>query len=268
MSTETRSGPADLRAYAEMLRRDAMVPEGMAPSSVAPGGPVWKRWLAATRRRVPDSSVLLATRLLASAAVPLGRRKAARAALGSDVRLHLGCGQHRLEGWVNVDLSLLHADLLWDLRRPLPFADGTVATVFAEHVLEHLPLWHGLDLLDQIHRLLKPGGIVRLGVPDFGRYARGYAGDGDFLDANRPGRPTRLLALAEVAYCYGHLSMWDGATLQAVLESVGFVDIRESAFGESALSPAPDQERHRPETIYVEAARSSDEARSTRTAAP
>lgn len=246
----------DIREYAAAVRRNQMLPTDMADAAQAgPAGPpgLRQKWVGAVRRRVPDEAVALGNVLLGAVVAPMSRRKAAKAVAAGDVRLNLGCGHHHLDGWVNVDLSLMHADLLWDLRRPLPFPSQTVSAVFLEHVLEHLPLWDGLELLDQVRGLLRPGGVLRIGVPDFGRYARSYAGDGEFLDALRPGRRTPMLALAEVAYCYGHLSLWDIDTLRAVLDDLGFARVEEFAFGESSLTPAPDQEKHRGETVYVEA---------------
>ena len=57
----------------------------------------------------------------------------------------------------------------------------------------------GLELFDAERHASRAlwGGILRAGVPDFGRYAESYAGDRAFLEERRPGRPTPLLALAD-----------------------------------------------------------------------
>jgi len=172
---------------------------------------------------------------------------------GGPVRLHLGSGGHPLEGWVNIDVIGMEPDVYWDLRRPLPLADGSADAVFLEHVIEHFRLADDLDLLDECNRLLKPGGIIRLGVPDFGRYLQSYASDGEFIERLRPGRPTRLLAVSEVALNHGHRSVWDGETLVAVLEECGFVDARRRDYGDSDLEPAPDSPKREPESVYAEA---------------
>jgi predicted SAM-dependent methyltransferase len=176
-------------------------------------------------------------------------------ASGKPLRLHLGSGGHPLDGWVNIDVLGMEPDLYWDLSGGIPFPDGSAAAVFLEHVIEHFPLADDLDLLDEVRRVLAPGGIVRLGVPDFGRYLESYAGDGAFVEQLRPGRPTRLLAVAEVALAHGHRSVWDGETLEAVLGEAGFVDARRRDWGDSDLDPAPDSEKRRPESVYAEARR-------------
>lgn len=172
---------------------------------------------------------------------------------GAPLRLHLGSGGHPLDGWLNVDVLGMEPDLYWDLRRGLPFPDGCAQAVFLEHVIEHFTLADDLDLLAECHRVLGSGGIVRLGVPDFGRYMQSYATDGEFIERERPGRPTRLLAAAEVALLHGHRSVWDCETLVALLEESGFADARCRPWGESDLEPAPDSELRRPESVYAEA---------------
>jgi predicted SAM-dependent methyltransferase len=153
---------------------------------------------------------------------------------------------------VNVDVVGMAPDLHWDLRRRLPFPDGAARAVLLEHVLEHFTLEAGLEMLEECRRLLEPGGIVRVGVPDFGRYLESYAGDGAFVERLRPGRPTRLLAVAEVALAHGHRSVWDAETLTLALSDSGFPDAARRDFGDSGLDPAPDNPAREPETVYAE----------------
>jgi SAM-dependent methyltransferase len=199
-----------------------------------------------------QSAKVNGTRLL----VPWSRRRAGRLAeAGGPLRLHLGSGGHPLEGWVNVDVLGMEPDLYWDLRLGLPFPDASASAVFLEHVCEHFTLAADLELLAECRRVLAPEGIVRVGVPDFGAYLESYAGDGAFIDRLRPGRPTRLLAVAEVALGHGHRSVWDGETLVAVLAESGFVDGRRRVYGDSDLGPAPDSPKRAAETVYAEARR-------------
>ena len=185
---------------------------------------------------------------------PVSRRKARDEEVAGGLKLHLGSGGNNLAGWTNVDLVGARADVAWDLRRPLPFADQIAGAVFLEHVLEHMTVSEGMAVLRHAFRVLAPGGLIRVGVPDAGLYARSYAvGDG-ILDDLRPGRPTRMLALGEVFQEHGHVSAWDGETLALVIEAVGFSGAVVMAGGESQIVPAPDSAVRIPETVYVEAA--------------
>jgi predicted SAM-dependent methyltransferase len=190
---------------------------------------------------------------LTRAVMPIERHRAGRLA-HSGLWVHLGSGKRRKAGWVNIDLAGQPVDLMWDLRYPLPMPEGAADVIFHEHLLEHLPLETGLFVTRECYRVLKPGGVLRIGVPDAERYLRSYISESDeFLDSNRPNRPTRLLALQEVFYEYGHRTMYDYQTLNLLFRSAGFVIIRRASFGKSEyLAQPPDSEDRRSETLYVE----------------
>jgi len=201
-------------------------------------------------------------------AAPSSARRLARLhRSGRPLLLNLGSGTYNPPGWVNIDLWGMHSawgvtpDVLWDLRKPLPLPDGSVQAVFMEHVLEHLPAPVGLAALDECARLLATGGVLRISVPDFGRYARSYSGgsaageDADFLVRQRPDRPTPLIAMAEVVYDHGHVSVWDARTLCELLRCAGFTDVAQSAYGTSQLDPIPDNPDRQGESLYVEGVR-------------
>jgi predicted SAM-dependent methyltransferase len=234
----------EIRRYLE--ERDAARTRGLER------GPAARLLRGVSSFEVRQGAKVRGTSLLA----PLERRKARRLLDESrPLRLHLGSGGHPLEGWVNVDVVGMGPDLRWDLTRRLPFPDGSAQAVFLEHVCEHFPLAAVLELLAESRRLLAPGGIVRVGVPDFGRYLESYAGDRAFLERERPGRPTPLLAVAEVALGHGHRSVWDTETLERVLAEAGFLDVRRRAWGDSELDPAPDSPRRESESVYAEGRR-------------
>jgi predicted SAM-dependent methyltransferase len=184
------------------------------------------------------------------------QRRRAQGFTSQPLRLHLGCGRKTLHDWVNVDLSGDRVDLAWNLARPLPFRDGSAEAIFHEHVLEHLSLEQSLKLLEECHRLLRPGGILRIVVPDAGGLARSYANGGsDMLERVRPGRPSAMLALQEMFYWHRHCTMYDAETLKLVVTAAGFSTVEESSFGQSRLTPPPDSDDKRDESLYVEAVR-------------
>src|SRR2546421_11201949 len=83
------------------------------------------------------------------------------------LRLHLGCGSGGIGGWINVDMIGAAADLVWDLRWPLPFKSESIDAIFHEHLLEHLALPEAVGMIKECFRLLRPGGILRMAVPNF-----------------------------------------------------------------------------------------------------
>ena len=82
------------------------------------------------------------------------------------VVLNLGCGGRKAAGQIGVDrYPGSEADILADLERPLPFADHAAERVVLEHVFEHLE--NPVGLMEEIHRVLAPGGLLEAEVPYF-----------------------------------------------------------------------------------------------------
>ncbi|NVN92176.1 MAG: methyltransferase domain-containing protein [Desulfuromonadales bacterium] len=116
------------------------------------------------------------------------------------VMLNLGCGVRTHADWINIDWSLKlrlsnipvlrgfvdcpSGIMIHDLRKGIPFGDTAADVVYASHVLEHLHKNHAGSFLREIHRVLKPGGTVRIVVPDLEAAVRKYL---DALMAVRDG---------------------------------------------------------------------------------
>jgi predicted SAM-dependent methyltransferase len=249
--SERQAAPASILDYLAELSRWRF------PPATRLDGPVTDRlpgWRGVVQRAVPHRA-LSAARVVATRVWMASGRADTLDRGDQPLRLHLGCGERRLPGWRNIDLVGAGADFPWDLRRPLPVRAGSVQAVFHEHLLEHLPLPAGVALLRASHELLAPGGVLRVGVPDAERYLVDYVERRGVLETLRPERPTPMTAINELAYLYGHASMWDAETLCLVLAELGFAEVRPRPSGESALDPVPDWPAHEAETLYVEAVR-------------
>ena len=84
-------------------------------------------------------------------------------------KLHLGCGEHILEGWLNTDLVPRDRDVLViDASKPFPFdtENGMFDYIFSEHMIEHLDYAQGYNMLSECHRVLNPGGRLRISTPN------------------------------------------------------------------------------------------------------
>ena len=168
------------------------------------------------------------------------RRRSARALSSlpkKDLCVNFGCGPNTLPGWVNLDIARGdNIDIVWDLRHGLPFANESCAALFGEHVIEHVPKDAAEKLLRECHRVLQPGGVLRLSTPDAGRYLRSYAGDGEFL--RHPAFPgpyeTPLDRINHMMREDGqHLWVYDAESLLLLVRKAGFSMAHEKKFGES-----------------------------------
>jgi predicted SAM-dependent methyltransferase len=190
------------------------------------------------------------------------------------VKLNLGCGPVQPDGWVNVDGSM-RAWLVarWPVinrvlegSRVIPptdfrgvqyerleqrwrWADGSIDAIYAGEILEHFTREKGLAFLRECFRVLRPGGVLRVRVPDnarfWGNYLKEYA-----AAAARPRHEwttdhSRWVEMFFRDICverrwlasYGHFHKWmyDDVSLITAFEHVGFEDVNRRAFHESAI---------------------------------
>ena len=84
------------------------------------------------------------------------------------LKLHLGCGQKFIPGFEHIDsTNYRHLTHCADISRLPMYRDNCVDLIYACHVLEHFGRHEYQAVLSEWLRILKPGGILRLSVPDF-----------------------------------------------------------------------------------------------------
>ncbi len=160
------------------------------------------------------------------------------------LKLHLGSGPNRLPGWVNIDAY--PAELSLDLRWGLPFKSGSADYVFMSHVFEHLYYpEESSSVLQEIHRVLAPGGRVRLIVPDIELCIQAYCSNDRAFITDRQHTwtwwspaATRLedfLAYAGAGprashFMEGHKFGYDFETLAHALNLAGFSKVQRCSY--------------------------------------
>ena len=89
--------------------------------------------------------------------------------------LNLGCGSRYLDGWTNLDITPVSPHIqACNLLNGIPFPDNTFEFVYHSHLLEHLPKSKAAGVLKECCRVLKPGGVIRVVVPDLEHITRLY----------------------------------------------------------------------------------------------
>ncbi|WP_428304432.1 class I SAM-dependent methyltransferase [Lacipirellula sp.] len=171
-------------------------------------------------------------------------------------RLHIGCGKVHFPGWVNVDRDPMSeiVDVSWDLRHSLPIHDGTVEYIFHEHFMEHLTVEEGLALSRECRRMLKPGGILRIGMPDLADVVRQYAENDWRLPWMKKYGYEHIQTRAEninIAFReWEHKWLYDREELHRRLCEAGFETIRDAVRKESTVEALRGLET-RDETLLV-----------------
>lgn len=139
------------------------------------------------------------------------------------MKLHIGCGSKYLEGYDHVDIRPYpHVKYITQADHLSMIADESVEEIYACHILEHFPREAMRDgrVLREWNRVLVPGGILRIAVPDFEAIAALYQEKGD-LEV--------LLGLLyggqNYQYNY-HYQAYDFKRIASLLNSAGFSNVQ------------------------------------------
>jgi predicted SAM-dependent methyltransferase len=161
------------------------------------------------------------------------------------MRLHIGSGPNRIEGWINIDnREYPGVDRVLDVTQALPFQD--VELIFAEHFIEHLPYDDARRFLDECRRALCDDGVLRLSTPNL-----------DWVWASHYRRV--LTPEQEVLACFGlnrafrgwgHQFLYNFGTLAATLRQAGFANVVRCEYGQSTHVALRSLERHEQNPDY------------------
>lgn len=211
----------------------------------------------------------------------------------TSLRLNVGCGATPTPGWLNLDNSwtiravhraslgmvfraagllrgkqdyiaaIREYDIRWaDATNHLPVEDGTAEVVYTSHMVEHLTRAEATRFFDEALRALKPGGILRVAVPDIDYHVSLYREHGDanrfieglHMSGDRPASWVGKVKQVLVGERQHHW-MYNGQTLSSELEQAGFAKVGVQPAG-STWIPDPgelDLAERAPESVFVEA---------------
>jgi ubiquinone/menaquinone biosynthesis C-methylase UbiE len=216
--------------------------------------------------------------------------------------INVGCGHQRPEGWINTDCSLnamlqrlpllgrvlpkllktkeyaSHGVTYLNLTNRWHFANESVDVVYGSHVFEHLSMSGARHFLSEALRVLKPGGVIRLIVPDLETAARKYVAE---LDSGKKDASKDLLYVLNLhqentyppdkgflyrmahslqGWPHQHKYMYDMDTLKKLMGEYGFQELCECSYAQSNLIAEIAQVENTAEgiaAIYVEGSKPS-----------
>ncbi|HWF93152.1 MAG TPA: methyltransferase domain-containing protein [Terriglobales bacterium] len=195
--------------------------------------------------------------------------------------VNIGCGTSVADGWYNIDNSptiwLSRVPLIrqifqvpawpknvhrYNVLKGLPFSDGTVDFIYSSHTFEHFTFDQSLALTQECFRALKPGGVLRIVVPDLNQLVRSYLAD------PAPMASHKFIEHLSLSHTWRdllhpgahHQQMFDGRSLLAMLRQAGFENAQLSRYRDSRIPELSglEPEVRRQESIYVEAQKLSE----------
>lgn len=160
-------------------------------------------------------------------------------------KLHIGCGENILKGWLNSDYHPISTQVLrLDATKPFPFKNDEFDYVFSEHLIEHITYPQGLQMLAECYRILKSSGKLRVATPDLLFLIELYRSDKSELqkeyikcdtDKNIKYAPCYedTFVINNLMRNWGHKFIYDEKTLRYSLEKVGFTRISKYELSDS-----------------------------------
>lgn len=147
------------------------------------------------------------------------------------MKLNIGCGSRRIEGYTGVDaIERPAADIIAHANK-IPLGDGVVEEVMAIHLFEHFYRWECDAVLQEWHRLLIPGGRLILELPNLLKCCHNVIADMGTLRGGKDPDQLTLWGLygdpRQSDAFMSHKWGWTPKTLRAILLENGFIDVEE-----------------------------------------
>jgi predicted SAM-dependent methyltransferase len=173
-------------------------------------------------------------------------------------RLHWGCGSITPYGWVNSDIRAQEGvDVVADICQKLPFADEEFDYIASQHALPEISYWHLDGALKELRRVLKTGGVLRLGLPDMDRAIRAYqAKDADyFLVPDEHAKSVAGKMIVQLTWYGLCRCMFTMDFAKELLDRAGFQNIQPCSFREtrSSFPGIVELDNRELESLFIEA---------------
>lgn len=175
--------------------------------------------------------------------------------------LNLGSGPRGIvsNSWINIDGFLdTNVHYCCDFNKRLPFNDNTFDGIFCEHVVEHFDYKNGRSLLKECLRILKPGGVIRIIVPDGEKFIKAYFDNPEFIVKYKHAESGFQMEAVNAWFYqrYEHQCIYDGPYLCDQLIKTGFSKASKTSYRNSTYSTPDlilDDPKYDWESLYVEA---------------
>lgn len=184
-------------------------------------------------------------------------------------RLNWGCGEHLAAGWINSDIKdQPGVDLVADIRQGLQLESDSIDYAVSIHALPEFSYPELVPALEELRRVLVPGGTLRLALPDLRRGIEAYLGgeEGYFkVDPEEVSSPGGRFIVHMLWYGYSR-SLFTADFALELLERAGFEDVAECSHGQSAsgIAEIVALDNREDESVFVEGRKPKRSRRSSK----
>jgi predicted SAM-dependent methyltransferase len=98
------------------------------------------------------------------------------------MKLHLGCGNLKLDDFLNIDILSNNAEIKLDFTNLSLFNNSNIEEIYVSHALEHFKRQEVINLILEWNRVLKLDGVLRIAVPDFEKVVKMYLKNKDISE--------------------------------------------------------------------------------------
>lgn len=160
-------------------------------------------------------------------------------------KLHVGCGNNALDGWLNSNYYPEASHILHlDATESFPLDNDEFDYIFSEHMIEHISHGDGLLMLNECFRILKPDGRIRISTPNLLFLVDLYKSDKSALQLEyikwatdrfipNVGAHEDTYVINNFVRDWGHSFIYDEKTLHLSLEKAGFINITKCELNQS-----------------------------------
>jgi len=173
-------------------------------------------------------------------------------------RLNWGCGEWAEAGWINSDVKDSPGiDVVADIREGLPIDSDSIDYAVSIHAMPEIPYTELVPTLEELRRVLKPGGVLRLALPDLDKGIAAYhRRDREYFKVpDEAAKSVGAKFVTQMVWFGYSRSLFTHEFVEELLEKAGFTRVDHCAYRQTAsrYPEIVELDNREQESLFVEA---------------